>query len=150
MPALNLQLNKWPINPNLHPGFRRHKGLAPWCLINISKWEWIKINEWLGIHGYCGRISKYQLIEDAGLLLGEVFVTESVLWIDPNWQAACLQFIDSLPKRIYTVQLNTRPTRKQANKLFTDNYEVFSGYNYHFGTFSSEQDAFMATMGWQS
>jgi len=82
--------------------------------------------------------------------VGEVFGTECVLWIDPAWQAACIAHIDSLPERVYTVYLKDKPTRKQANALFQGNYEIFTGYDYCFGSFADEQDAFLATMGWKS
>lgn len=147
--TIDFRLQRWPINPNLH-GFKKRPGLAPWCLSLISKWEWTRINEWLSIHGYCGHLTKFTRLTELDLLYGEVVGTESILWIEPHWQASCLDYIDSLPKRTYTVALDEPYTRRQASKLFSGNYEIFTGYNYVFGSFAEEQDAFMATIGWKT
>lgn len=145
----NTQLSRWPITLKLATGAKKRHGLAPWRLHNISRWEWKTINEWLTIHSYCGHISSIKKIDMNGVHISPFFCTESILWIDPYWQASCIGFIDSLPKRIFTVELFNLITRKQADKKFTGNFEIFSGYNYCVGSFSLAEDAFLATLGWE-
>ena len=145
----NTQLDKWPLKPNLIPNARKHQGLAPWCLHNISRWEWKHINSWLSIHSYCGQLTSIKKVDFDGLLLAPFTCTESTLWVDPFWQAACIEFIDALPKRKYEVELRSVITRKQANQKFTGNFEIFTGYQCCIGSFSSTEDAFLATLGWQ-
>jgi hypothetical protein len=145
----NLQLQKWTLNPNLLLG-KKHKGLAPWCLFNISKWEWNNINQWLAVHGYCGQLTALNKKCSHDTLVGEVFGTECVLWIDPIWQAACISHIDSLPKRSHVVSLEFNPTNKQTKEMFIGNYQIFTGYHIVLGSFADDQDAFMATIGWKS
>lgn len=143
------QLDKWPLKPNLIHGGKRHHGMAPWCLHNVSRWEWARINEWLAIHSYCGQLTAIKKIDLDGLLLSPYVSTESTLWIDPFWQAACIDYIDHLPKRVYEVEMHTHITRKQANHKFTGNFEIFTAYTHVIGSFSEEKDAFLATLGWQ-
>lgn len=146
---IQTQLDKWPIKPGRRSGTKKHQGMAPWCLHNISRWEWNRINEWLAIHSYCGNLTSIKKIDLDGLLLSPYVSTESILWIDPYWQAACIDYIDSLPKRIYEVEIHTPITKKQANSKFTGNFELFTAFTYSIGSFSDEKDAFLATLGWQ-
>jgi hypothetical protein len=149
-------LSWWDLRPTTNEEHKwTNKGYVGLTCSNISTFEGEKIREWLALSEYADRI-KTNFTSYADTDLKSINVCNSMFFPNPSIKDNFIEFLKTLPKRIYRLNVRNRVRDLRSHVYTTDLTEEMinwlrenTQYPYHYfdsslgfiATFTNEEDA---------